>query len=122
MTVKIGNTDITQYVQEKSYKIDSDPKYSTWEDGNHIKHRRLLSAGVPKGSMELVFLTSSDYSAFLSLIEANTSDGKVTMTFPVRNINTSVTAAVYIKISTVRHENINETYDYMRFKMEVNNI
>ena len=108
MQVKIGTTDITQYVQEKTYDVDSEDDYTEWKDSTGSSHRGGYVSKV-RGSFELVFLdgyTSNNavvdgYGDFLTLIANNSTDKRLTMSVTVNNKNNVLTSIVcYYKLTT----------------------
>ncbi len=108
MQVSIGNTDISQYVQEKSYKIDSEDEYTEWKDSVGHKHRGGYISKV-SGSFELVFIDGwtqnntpvDGYGDFLTLIANNSTDKKLTITLTVNNLNNATrTIVCYYKLTT----------------------
>lgn len=90
MQVIIGNTDLSQYVQEKSYKVDSVDDYSEWKDAGKHLHRMGYVSKV-QGSFELVFLDGYNghdgYGDFLNLIASNSQDKRLTIKVTVGNLN-----------------------------------
>lgn len=90
MQVIIGDTDVTKYVQEKSYKVDSVDEYNEWKDAGKHLHRSGYVARV-QGSFELVFIDGYNgedaYGDFLDLIAENSTDKRLTMSVTVGNLN-----------------------------------
>ncbi len=90
MQVIIGDTDVTKYVQEKSYKVDSVDEYNEWKDAGKHLHRSGYVARV-QGSFELVFIDGYEgedaYGDFLALIAENSTDKRLTMSVTVGNLN-----------------------------------
>lgn len=108
MQVKIGNTDLSQYVQKKSYNIDSEDEYTEWKDSTLRKHRGGYVSKV-KGSFELVFIdgyTSNNavvdgYGDFLTLIANNSTDKKLSISLTVNNLNNTLKAiTAYYRLDT----------------------
>ena len=90
MQVIIGDTDVTKYVQEKSYKVDSVDDYNEWKDAGKHLHRGGYVSRV-QGSFELVFIDGYEgedsYGDFLALIAENSTDKRLTMSVTVGNLN-----------------------------------
>lgn len=90
MQVIIGDTDVTKYVQEKSYKVDSVDDFNEWKDAGKHLHRGGYVSRV-QGSFELVFIDGYEgedaYGDFLALIAENSTDKRLTMSVTVGNLN-----------------------------------
>jgi hypothetical protein len=90
MQVIIGDTDVTKYVQEKSYKVDSVDDYNEWKDAGKHLHRGGYVSRV-QGSFELVFIDGYEgedaFGDFLALIAENSTDKRLTMSVTVGNLN-----------------------------------
>ena len=71
-------TDITQYINHKTYKVDSVPVEHVWTDANHIDHTDELRRRV-EGSFELAFLSDTDYNSFLTLLNGSKSGNLLTI-------------------------------------------
>ena len=112
MQVKIGQTDVTQYVQEKSYNIDSVDDYIEWKDANRRTHRGGYSPKV-MGSFEMVFIDGytvssggqssvvDHYGDFLTLLANNMTDKVLTISLTVNNLNNVLkTIQCYCDITT----------------------
>ena len=94
MQVMIGNTDLTQYVQEKSYKIESVDDFTEWKDAGKRLHRGGYTSKV-QGSFEMVFLDGNTvegvvqdhFGDVLTLIANNTTDNVLDIKLTVNNLN-----------------------------------
>ena len=64
---KLGTTDITNYINETSYKIDSVPVEHTWTDANYMSHTDELRRRI-EGSFDLAFRSDTEYNSFLTLL------------------------------------------------------
>lgn len=71
---KIGNTDLTQYVDIQNYDVNNTPEYMEWTDANHIRHRDVIRTRL-SGTVKLGFLGSTDVAAFLSVLSSNITAG-----------------------------------------------
>lgn len=49
----LNGVDYTPYIVEGSYKIDSDDVYESWNDGNMVEHRIVVTSKV-SGSVQLL--------------------------------------------------------------------
>ena len=101
MQVTIGTTDVTSAVQESTYKVDSVPKYTSWIDANNVEHHSNIHNKI-EGSFDMVFLAgySMEYSAFKTLVDANTVNGVTTLTLSVNNLDgATATINCFLKIT-----------------------
>ena len=94
MQVILGTTDLTAYVQEKTYNVDAEDDYTAWQDAGGHDHRGGYLEKV-KGSFDLVFFDGysennvvvDHYGDFLTLIANNSTDKRLTMKVSVNNKN-----------------------------------
>lgn len=70
--LKINTTDVTGNIVQNSYTVNRLPVYKTYEDANGATHRRHIRDRI-QGKFQMVFSDLSDYQAFKTLIDANTS-------------------------------------------------
>lgn len=119
MLASINGTDITKYIQESTYEVNQEDVYEEWLDGNYRTHREVTRTKVT-GKFEMVFVTESEFSAFLTLLGNNTSaSGVLAITLYVTNINTSASYNVFYEFENTSNRQINSNYFYKRFKMEI---
>jgi hypothetical protein len=115
MQVIIGNTDLTRFVQEKSYKIESIDDFVEWKDAGKHLHRGGYSSKV-QGSFEMVFfdgytvggVVQDNFGDVLQLIEDNSNDKVLTIKLTVNNLN-NMLKEIYcycdIQTNSVRYTN-----------------
>lgn len=118
MFVKIGNTDITPFVQESTYDVNSYDDYEEWKDGNRHIHREQMRTYV-EGSFDLVFVKQNDLKRFLDLVDENTTNDLLNVTLYVQNINKNKTCKVFKKLVGTSDRKINDTYCYKRFTLSL---
>lgn len=118
MLIKIGNTDITKYVQESTYKLNSVDKYVSWEDALFRQHKRKVRSQII-GSFELVFVTESDFADFVSLIHDNSASNTLIMTVYVSNTGETVTKHFFYKLSSSVSRRISDAYTFKRLIFEL---
>ena len=53
MKVIIGNVDITPHINPRTYKMNAEKTYESWQDGNFVEHRVYTRQRI-KGSFEVV--------------------------------------------------------------------
>lgn len=75
MLAKIGTTDITELINESTYKVDSTDKFESWEDGNFVEHRVYTRSQVA-GSFDVVLgaVRGTTVEQFVSLLDENTTN------------------------------------------------
>ena len=93
---KLGTTDITNYINESSYKVDSVPVEHTWVDANYVTHTDELRRRI-EGSFELAFRTDQQYNDFLTLLNSCKSGNLLRIT-------------VYVASDLNAQQDINCTY------------
>lgn len=88
MQLLIGGVDVTSAIQETTYNIDRVTKYTSWVDANNVEHHSNIHHKI-EGSFDMVFLPgySMEYSAFKTLVDANTVNDVTTLTLSVNNLD-----------------------------------
>ena len=91
MQVIIGTTDVTSAVQESTYKIDQKTNYEEWKNADNVVVHSNVHHKI-SGSFDMVFLPgySMEYSAFLTLLNANTQGDVTTLSLSVNNLDGTV--------------------------------
>lgn len=101
MQVIIGTTDVTSAVQETSYSVDRNRKFTSWTNANNVEVHSNIHYKI-EGSFDMVFLPtySMNYSDFLALINENTTaQGVTTLSLSVNNLDGQVvTINAYVDI------------------------
>lgn len=102
--VIINNTDISKYIINDTYKMDSEPVYEAWKDGNFREHRIYARRQV-KGSFDVIFFGEDDtpYTNFLSLLSSATVNNVLTLGAYVVNDGTFQAMEAYCELSGVQH-------------------
>lgn len=96
---KIGDIDITPFINEKSYKMDSVPVENKWTDANYAEHVDEVRRRVT-GSFDLAFITDEQYNDFITLLNNNKSGNLLTITVYVgSDINNLQTIYAYYKMT-----------------------
>lgn len=103
--VVIGQTNIKNYIIEGSYKMDSQDSYESWNDGNYVQHRVIVTTKV-NGSFDVVCsnktgdITLHDfYDIFANAQET----GVVLCSVYVTNKGIQKTIEAYYKITNKQH-------------------
>ena len=106
MQVVVNNTDITNYILEGSYKMDSDDAYESWKDGNMREHRIIVAHKV-KGEFQVVCSNRSNsitLQNFLTIWNGAVDNGVVTLGAYVLDTNSFELLEAYYDIENVKHD------------------
>ena len=115
----INSTDITKYINETSYVMNSEPVTSEWVDANYTTHRDEYRRKI-KGSFDLTFITKSDYDDFIDLLHNATSRSITTITVYVGDdVNDLVTIQAYCRIIMKKYASISTDYSFNRLEMTI---
>ena len=101
MTIlEINGVDFSEYVVQKTYKIQNNTEYAEWVDGNRISHRTITrkKAG---GTFNMTFTTEAAYAAFQAALQAATvPDGYTQLTLYASNDHQLLQIDAFVTIST----------------------
>lgn len=106
MQVIVNNTDITNYIVEGSYQMNSSDSYESWKDGNMKEHRIIVAQKV-KGKFQVVCSNRSNsilLADFLALWNSAVVNGVVTLGVYVLDTNTLEYIEAYYNIESARHD------------------
>ena len=112
MLVSIGGVDITPYINQKSYKMNAEDKYDSWEDGNLREHRIYTRAKI-EGSFEVALYGQNGMTTqnFLDTWNSGVNNHIATMLVFVQNTNKNEAIEAYYKFEgTFHREMINGNY------------
>ena len=112
MLVKLGNTDITDFINPKSYKVNVEKEYESWLDGNYNEHRIYTRQKV-KGSFTVALYGKDNMTtqAFLDLWNACVNHNVATITVFVQNENVEKEIQCYYSHDGIFHrEMVNDAY------------
>lgn len=99
----VGTTDITDYIVDGTYEMDSEDQFESWKDGNYVEHRIIVSSKV-KGSFNVVCSNETiDLDDFRALFDDVADTGKVTMTVYVTNTGKMETISAYYAMKNADH-------------------
>lgn len=119
---KIGTTDISEYINESSYVMNSEPVTGEWVDANYTTHRDEYRRKV-KGSFNLTFVTQTAYNDFITLLHGATAGNVTVITVYVGDdINDLVTINAYCHMSMSKYRSISDDYSFNRLKMTVEEV
>ena len=106
MKVVVNNTEITNYIVEGSYKMDSSDTYESWKDGNMREHRIVIAQKIV-GSFQVVCsnrANSITLANFLTLWNGAVNNGVVTLGVYVLDTNSFEAIEAYYEIENVKHD------------------
>jgi hypothetical protein len=106
MKVVVNNTEITNYIVEGSYKMDSSDTYESWKDGNMREHRIVIAQKI-NGSFQVVCSNRSNsitLANFLTLWNGAVNNGVVTLGVYVLDTNSFEAIEAYYEIENVKHD------------------
>jgi len=107
---KLGDVDITNYINYTSYKVSSEPVYNEWTDANYSKHRDEVRRRV-NGSFDLAFITDEQYNDFIALLNDNKVGNLLNIKVYVgSDINALVDCYCYYKMSLQSRKEANADY------------
>ena len=119
--VTVNGVNITQYINRKTYAMNAEDIYASWENGNMITTRIPIRTKIT-GSFEVAVWgkNNMDWAAFLNLWNGAVEDGIVTLGVFVQNTNTFEAIEAYFETKSKAHEKlINGNYlDRVTFKIE----
>lgn len=95
MTFTVNQTDCSANVIAGTYKVNNEPVYREWEDGDHVTHKKKLRDRVV-GTLDMFFRTAEEYSAFLTTLASATANEKTTLTVSVVNTQSEKTGYFFV--------------------------
>ena len=104
--VVVNNTNITPYIVEGSYNVNSEDVYESWNDANKVEHRIVTTEKV-KGSFEVVCSNRScsiTLANFLSLWNGAVDNKVVTIGCRVLNTDKFEALECYFSIKNTKHD------------------
>lgn len=97
--LKIGNTDVTAWIDRQNFQMNRADVFETWTDGNGIDHRN-ISRTRYSGKAAIGFSKAADFSAFCTLLaNEKQADGYFSVTAYVNNTGTTETFQAFIDIT-----------------------
>ena len=101
----IHGVDYTPYIVHGSYNINTDDVYESWEDGNMVEHRIIVTSKV-KGTIQIVcsdMPRCKSASDFLADVKAATDNGVLTVGVYVPNLGAMKAINCYYSVQTSSH-------------------
>lgn len=120
MVFKILDTDYSDKVLMDTYNVNRIDIYSEWEDANGTTHRNIYRRKI-QGEFEMLISKISEYSAFISDVQNNTTNGGyVPCKVCVNNYNEeNIAANLFIDYTPIKTRNNNFTKGYMSFTVRI---
>lgn len=101
----VANTNLTAYIVDGSYDIQTEDKYDSWDDANKVEHRVIITSKV-SGSFQIACsnrANSITLSDFMSLWESAVDNGVVTLGLYVPSRNSFEALNCYFEIKSSEH-------------------
>ena len=101
----VSNTDLTPYIVDGTYKMDTKDAYESWEDGNMMEHRVVVTSKV-EGSFDIGCSNRSGGITLAHFLElwADAVDNKVaTIGVYVPSVNQFKAIDCYYTITSKEH-------------------
>lgn len=120
MVFKVNNTDYSDKVLMDTYNVNRIDVYTEWEDANGTTHRDIYRKKI-QGEFDMQIAKMSDYTAFVSDIQNNTTNGGfVPCRVCVNNYDEeNVLANLFIDYTPIKTMNNNFTKGYMSFTVRI---
>ena len=102
--VIIGTTDISNYVVEGTYKMDSADAYESWRDGNYVEHRIIVGSKV-SGEFDVVLSSKNNYTLaqFHTMVKAAETNGIIPMAVYLTNTGVVKAINAFYTLSSQEH-------------------
>lgn len=103
--VVIGSTNVKNYIVEKTYKMDAQDLYESWQDGNFRQHRVIVANKV-SGSFDVVCSNKTGditLADFYNIFGSAQNNGVVMCSVYVTNKGTQKTINAYYKLTNKEH-------------------
>lgn len=108
--LKINNVDFTKYINESTYKMNSESVYEEYTDANFRIHKSEYRTRIT-GEFMICFTTISDYNDFLDALRAASDGSLVTATVYVGgNVNDIATSNFYFNLKSDKTVKINQSH------------
>ena len=101
----IHGVDYTPYIVQGSYNINTEDVYESWEDGNMVEHRIIVTRKI-KGSVQIVcseMPRGKSVTDFLADLAAVTDNGVLTIGVHVPNLGAVKAINCYYTLDNAQH-------------------
>ncbi len=101
----IHGVDYTPYIVQGSYEIGTNDVYESWEDGNMVEHRVIVTRKV-NGSVQILcsdMPRCKKASDFIADLDAATDNGVLTLGVYVPNLGSFKAINCYYSLKNAQH-------------------
>ena len=100
----IGSTDISNLIVDGSYKMDLEPSYQSWEDGNYVEHRIYARQKI-RGEFDVALGSKAGktMAQFMTILNGATTNNVTLGTFYVTNKGTVEAVNAYVTLTSKEH-------------------
>lgn len=120
MLAIINGVDITPYINPKTYDMNAEKEYESWQDGNYVEHRIYIRSRI-KGSFDVALYGQDGMTtqSFLDTWNGGVVNNVATLEVYVQNTNQNEAIEAYFDFSGEFHrEMINGNFcDVLRIKI-----
>lgn len=112
MLASINGVDLTPYINPKTYKMNAEDVYESWQDGNFVEHRIYTRTRI-KGSFEVALYGQNGMTTqgFLNAWNGGVNNHVATMYVFVQNKNQNEPIEAFFTFKgTFHREMINNQY------------
>ena len=96
---EIGNFDVSEYVNKKTYTSNREDETIEWKDANSVIHTTVVRTRV-KARIDLIFITEEIYASFLDMINDSCEDGYWDISLYVNNTHKLENITARIEFTT----------------------
>ena len=101
MIFMIGSTDYSGCVVAGSYKVNNDPVFNEWKNGNAKTCKQKIRDKIV-GSLDVFFRSLADYNDFLTALADATSDEETLLTVSVNNTGETKSSYFFVTFDPAR--------------------
>ena len=101
----IGQTNISDYIIEGTYEMDSTDIYESWKDANYVEHRIITTSKI-NGSFDVACCNKSgsiELSDFYNIFDDAATNGVITATVYVTNRGSVSAISAYYSLKNKEH-------------------
>lgn len=116
----VNNTDITPYIDWKTYQSAEEQMYESWRDGNYVEHR-IYTRSRLKCSFKvwLCGMNDMDTDAFMALWEGAVNNNVIMLAAYDQNANSMKLINAYYTITPSDHKEMMNGNYFDVFNIEV---
>lgn len=122
MFASINDVDISDKIQDSTYKVDSEDIVDTWVDASEKNHERIYRSRV-KGSFELAFVSDgTGVGHFWDLIEGASKGRVLKIKVFINNLCMTKEIECHFKLEGIKRVDLKNGYFYDRLKMTLEEV